>query len=48
MSRAIRKDWQNVVTRRLSGGALNVRRYMPGVGDVQMNEPVTFCEFVDS
>jgi hypothetical protein len=39
ISRARRNVWQNEVTRRLSGGDVKVRRYTPGVDDVQTKEP---------
>lgn len=40
MSRARRIVWQNEVTRRLSGGDVNVRRYTEAAGDVTMTVPL--------
>lgn len=44
MSRARIKAWQKAVVRRLSGGEVNVRRYTPGVEDVQTNVPLLLSE----
>jgi hypothetical protein len=40
MSRARRSVWQNEVTRRLSGGDVNVRRYTEVAGEVTMTVPL--------
>ena len=41
------KAWQKAVVRRLSGGEVKVRRYTPGVVDVQTNVPLLLSEVGD-
>jgi hypothetical protein len=47
MSRARIKAWQKAVVRRLSGGEVKVRRYTPGVVDVQTNVPLLLSKVGD-